>query len=93
MSQSAPKNLRGLSLERHVRSTLDDRIVAHVRFVHQQRTPGPYISYSSAALMCPKSSGNGLVLLSQKVAFWELGIFDNFGRFVFRHEELRWITQ
>jgi hypothetical protein len=35
----------------------------------------------------------GLVLLSQKVAFWELGIFDNFGRFVFRHEELRWITQ
>jgi hypothetical protein len=35
----------------------------------------------------------GLVLLSQKVAFWELGIPDNFGRFVFRHEELRWITQ
>jgi surface polysaccharide O-acyltransferase-like enzyme len=35
----------------------------------------------------------GLVLLSQKVAFWELGILDNFGRFVFRHEELRWITQ
>lgn len=34
-----------------------------------------------------------LVLLSQKVAFWELGILDNFGRFVFRHEELRWITQ
>ena len=33
-----------------------------------------------------------LILLSQKVAFWELGIFDNFGRFVFRHEELRWIT-
>ena len=33
-----------------------------------------------------------LVLLSQKVAFWELGIFDNFGRFGFRHEELRWIT-
>ncbi|HEV7910383.1 MAG TPA: hypothetical protein VGP28_04690, partial [Methylocella sp.] len=36
---------------------------------------------------------NLLILLSQKVAFWELGIFDNFGRFVFRHEELRWITQ
>ena len=34
-----------------------------------------------------------LVLLSQKVAFWALGILDNFGRFVFRHEELRWITQ
>lgn len=34
-----------------------------------------------------------LVLLSQKVAFWELGILDNFGRFVFRQEELRWITQ
>ena len=34
-----------------------------------------------------------LILLSQKVAFWELGILDNFGRFVFRHEELRWITQ
>jgi hypothetical protein len=34
-----------------------------------------------------------LVLLSQKVAFWELGILDNCGRFVFRHEELRWITQ
>lgn len=34
-----------------------------------------------------------LFLLSQKVAFWELGILDNFGRFVFRHEELRWITQ
>jgi hypothetical protein len=34
-----------------------------------------------------------LVLLSQKVAFWEFGILDNFGRFVFRHEELRWITQ
>ncbi len=34
-----------------------------------------------------------LVLLSQKVAFWELGILDNFGRFGFRHEELRWITQ
>ena len=33
-----------------------------------------------------------LVLLSQKVAFWELGILDNFGRFVFRQEELRWIT-
>src|ERR1035437_6428076 len=35
---------------------------------------------------CP----HDLVLLSQKVAFWELGILDNFGRFVFRHEELRW---
>jgi hypothetical protein len=34
-----------------------------------------------------------LVLLSQKVAFCELGIVDKFGRFVFRHEELRWITQ
>ena len=34
-----------------------------------------------------------LVLLSQKVAFCELGIIDRFGRFVFRHEELRWITQ
>jgi hypothetical protein len=34
-----------------------------------------------------------LVLLSQKVAFCELGIVDRFGRFVFRHEELRWITQ
>jgi len=34
-----------------------------------------------------------LVLLSQKVAFWELEILDNFGRFVFRQEELRWITQ
>src|ERR1035437_4488182 len=34
-----------------------------------------------------------LVLLSHKVAFWQLGIVDNFGRFVFRHEELRWITQ
>jgi hypothetical protein len=34
-----------------------------------------------------------LVLLSQKVAFWEFGILDNFGRFVFRHEELRWITR
>src|SRR5450759_20765 len=29
-----------------------------------------------------------LILLSQKVAFWALGILDNFGRFVFRHEEL-----
>jgi arginase family enzyme len=37
--------------------------------------------------------GMDLVLLSQKVAFWELWILDNFGRFVFRHEELRWITQ
>lgn len=27
-----------------------------------------------------------LVLLSQKVAFWELAIVDNFGRFVFRHK-------
>jgi hypothetical protein len=34
-----------------------------------------------------------LVLLSQKVAFCEVGIIDKFGRFVFRHEELRWITQ
>jgi hypothetical protein len=34
-----------------------------------------------------------LVLLSQKVAFCELGIVAKFGRFVFRHEELRWITQ
>jgi hypothetical protein len=34
-----------------------------------------------------------LVLLSQKDAFCELGIIDRFGRFVFRHEELRWITQ
>ena len=38
-------------------------------------------------------AGTALVLLSQKVAFWELGILDNFGRFVFRQEELRWITQ
>jgi hypothetical protein len=35
----------------------------------------------------------GLVLLSQKVAFWKLWVVDKFGRFVFRHEELRWITQ
>ena len=34
-----------------------------------------------------------LVLLSQKDAFCELGIIDRFGRFVFRHEELRWIIQ
>jgi FixJ family two-component response regulator len=34
-----------------------------------------------------------LILLSQKVAFWEPGILDNLGRFVFRHEELRWITR
>jgi hypothetical protein len=39
------------------------------------------------------SDDRPLVLLSQKVAFCELGIVDKFGRFVFRHEELRWITQ
>ena len=39
------------------------------------------------------SPGPRLVLLSQKDAFCELGIIDRFGRFGFRHEELRWITQ
>jgi hypothetical protein len=32
-------------------------------------------------------------LTESEVAFWEFGILDNFGRFVFRHEELRWITR
>ena len=32
-------------------------------------------------------------LTESKVAFWEFGILDNFGRFVFRREELRWITR
>jgi hypothetical protein len=41
----------------------------------------------------PEFFNSLLILLSQKVAFWELGILDNFGRFVFRQEELRWITQ
>ena len=39
------------------------------------------------------TASGSLVLLSQKDAFCELGIIDRFGRFVFRHEELRWITQ
>ena len=51
-------------------------------------------TFGLAALERPhRCQGWSLVLLSQKVAFWELGIPDNFGRFVFRHEELRWITQ
>jgi len=41
----------------------------------------------------PTFPDHALILLSQKVAFCELGIVDKFGRFVFRHEELRWITQ
>ena len=40
-----------------------------------------------------RSFAIALVLLSQKVAFWKLWVVDKFGRFVFRHEELRWITQ
>jgi hypothetical protein len=47
----------------------------------------------STARMTADFNAAVLVLLSQKVAFWELGILDNFGRFVFRQEELRWITQ
>jgi hypothetical protein len=48
---------------------------------------------SRVRILTQSFPNRALVLLSQKVAFWELGILDNFGRFVFRQEELRWITQ